>query len=76
MQIRRLVAAFSTALAVCVGGATLTGCAAGGQSSDTGTPQQTDPQRVSRLHDNLPNLSDPVTGNPRNRNGAQDEGGG
>jgi hypothetical protein len=57
MEIRRPVAALITALAV-FGCGSLSGC--GGPSSEGGFPEPPDPERVQQLHDNLPDLSDPL----------------
>jgi hypothetical protein len=65
-----------TALALFGGGATLTACGSSGQASQNGTTDQYDPERLKRVHDNLPNLSDPVTNNSRNQSGSEDSGNG
>ncbi|RBY78745.1 hypothetical protein DQ238_11805 [Geodermatophilus sp. TF02-6] len=66
MQLRRLIAALMTALALFGGGATMTACAAAGSgdqgdgTTDTGNEQQVDTGDADR--ENLPNNSDPSGG--------------
>jgi hypothetical protein len=68
MEIRRPVAAVLSALALFGGAITLSGCGAGGNQPGRGFPPPPDPARVQQLHDDLPDLSDPMKGNQEGQN--------
>jgi hypothetical protein len=66
MEVGRAVAALVTVLTLMGGSAAVSGC--GAQESGTGTPEQTDPERVQDTHDDLPDNSDPDQGNEEDQN--------
>ncbi len=68
MQLRRPIAALVTALALFVGGATMTACQAAGQDQNDGSTDENVPPNVETddesdpSQDNVPDLSDPEDG--------------